>query len=114
MLLPALAYLIWPGNIRRFGQALGVGALLAVVAVWVTVLQHLPGAVSSRLAMSIETLVACTLAAMPVWTLSAYARLVRRHRVKSPLVVMAVATAILVLLACGYGLLVLGMSGMTD
>lgn len=114
MLLPALAYVIWPGDIRRFGQALGVGVFVAAIATWVAVLQHLPKPLDSRLAITIETVVACTMAAMPVWTLAGYYRLVRRYRADSPLVVAAVVMAMVVLLAAGYGLLAIGMSGMTD
>lgn len=114
MLLPALAYTIWPGDMGRFGQALGVGMLLAAIAAWVTVLQQLPEPIVLRLAMTIETVLACTMAAMPVWTLIAYCRLVRHHHTGSPQVVAAIVLATIVLLAAVYGLLATGMSGMTD
>lgn len=86
MLLPALVYAVWPGDVRRFGLALGVGLLLAAIAVWVMVMQHLPHSINSRLAMTLETLMGCTIAAMPIWTLCAYHHLVRHHQTASRIV----------------------------
>ena len=114
MLLPALAYVVWPGDVRRFGQALGVGVLLAAIAVCGTVLQHLPGPIVPRLTMTIETVMGCTIAAMPIWTLCAYYRLVRHHQTASRLVNVVVVIATIALLASAYALLIIGMSGMSD
>lgn len=114
MLLPALAYAVRPGDVRRFGLALGVGLLLAAIATWVTLLQHLPGPIVPRLTMSLETVMGCTFAAMPIWTLFAYYRLVRHHQCASRLVNVVVVIATIALLASAYALLVIGMSGMSD
>ena len=64
MMLPALAYLTWPGDLRRFGQALGVGLLLAATATWVAVVQHVPQPIEARVPITMETVVACTTAAI--------------------------------------------------
>lgn len=114
MLLPAFVYVIWPGDLRRFGEALGVGALLALIATWVTVAQFIPGPIVPRLVVSIETTIACLMAAMPSWTLIAYFRLVQDHRAASPVVVAVVVVVAVILLVAVYGLLAIGMSGMTD
>ncbi len=114
MLLPALAYAVWPGDVCRFVQALGVGLLLAAIAAWVTLLQHLPGPIIPRLTMTLETVMGCTFAAMPIWTLFAYYRLVRRHQTASRLVNVVVVIATIALLASAYALLAIGMSGMSD
>jgi hypothetical protein len=114
MLLPALAYAVWPGDVRRFGLALGVGLLLAAIATWATLLQHLPGPIIPRLTMTLETVMGCTFAAMPIWTLFAYYRLVRHHQTASRLVNVVVVIATVAVLASAYALLLIGMSGMTD
>lgn len=114
MLLPAFVYAVWPGDLRRFGQALGVGILLAAIAVWVTVMQHLPGPIISRGKMTVETVMGCMFAAMPLWTLSAYYHLVRHHQAASRLVNVAVVIATIALLAAASALLIVGMSGMSD
>lgn len=114
MLLPALAYAVWPGDVRRFGGALGVGVLLSAIAAWSAVLQHLPGPIIPRLTMTIETVASCTIAAMPIWTLFAYGRLVRHHQSESRMTIVVVVIATIVLLASAFGLLIIGMSGMGD
>ena len=114
MLLPALAYAVWPGDVRRFGLALGFGLLLAAIATWVILLQHLPGPIVPRLTMTLETVMGCTFAAMPIWTLFAYYRLVRHHQTASRLVNVVVVIATIAVLASAYALLLIGMSGMTD
>jgi len=114
MLLPALAYVVWPGDVRRFGLALGVGVLLAAIAVWLAVLQYIPGPIVPRLTMTIETVMGCTIAAMPVWTLVAYGRLVRQRQAESRWIIVVVVIATIALLASASALLVIGMSGMSD
>jgi len=114
MLFPALAYAVWPGSVRRFGLALGVGLLVAAIATWVTLMQHLPGPIVPRLTMTLETVMGCTFAAMPVWTLFAYYRLVRHHQAASRLVNVAVVLAAIAIPASAFALLAIGMSGMSD
>jgi hypothetical protein len=114
MLLPALAYAVWPGSVRRFGLALGVGLLVAVIATWLTLMQHLPGPIVPRLTMTLETVLGCTFAAMPVWTLFAYYRLVRHHNTASWLVSVVVVFAAIATFASAIALLAIGMSGMSD
>ena len=113
MLLPALAYALWPGGLRRFGLAFGAGVLLATIAVWLAVMQYVPGPIIPRLTMTAETVMGCTFAAMPVWTLFAYFRLVRLHRSESRLVNVVVVVAMIVLLASALALLWFRMSGWT-
>jgi len=114
MLLPAFVYAVWPGDLRRFSLALVVGILLAAIAVWVAVMQHLPGPTILRGKMTLETVMGCMFAAMPIWTLCAYYRLVRHHRAASRLVNVAVVIATIALLAAASALLIIGMSGMAD
>ena len=114
MLLPAFAYAVWPRDLRRFGQALGVGIFLAAIAVWMTVMQHLPGPIISRGKMTLETVIGCMFAAMPIWTLCAYYHLVRRNQAESRLINVAVVIATIALIAVASALLIVGMSGMGD
>lgn len=114
MLLPVLVYTVWPGGARRFAQAVGIGLLLAAIAVWVTVMQNLPGPIIVRLTMTLETVAGCTFAAMPVWTMCAYYRLVRHQQTGSRFVNVVVVIATIVLLASAFALLIIGMSGMGD
>lgn len=114
MLLPALSFVLWPGNVRRFVLALGVALLLAAIAVWVALMQHLPGSVIPRLTMTIDSIVGCTFAAMPIWTLFAYQRLIRHHRAESYRVSAVVVVATIALPASVFALLAIGLSGWGD